>query len=246
MTDPAQPEPLPSDPALSFDDVWLTYPGGAQPALRGVSLHLAAGDKLALTGPSGRGKSTLLSLVGRVWDPNAGCVRLGGVDLRTLALADVRSCSAWAAQTPQLVSGSIADNLRLARPGASDDELNAVLEQVGLAAFVAADRLYAWVGDGGDRLSAGERSRVGVAQALLSPAPILLLDEPTAHLDQHGAAQLLEVVSRLDRAVLLVTHSPDLLGAGWRVLDLAESEISCLKPETDHLRQRIAADPGRR
>jgi ABC-type transport system involved in cytochrome bd biosynthesis fused ATPase/permease subunit len=141
------------------------------------------------------------------------------VDLRALALDDVRACSAWAPQSPQLLGGTVAGNLRLGRPGAGDAELEAVLHDVGLDELVREDRLHAWIGESGDRLSAGERARVGLARALLSPAPVLLLDEPTAHLDAASARRVTDLLAREPRTVLLVTHRPDPLGPGWRVVE---------------------------
>jgi thiol reductant ABC exporter CydC subunit len=218
VTDVAEPVAPPSSGALDLDAVTLTYPGAAAPALVHFSLAVADGEKVALVGPSGAGKSSVLAAALRFRDPETGVVRLGGVDVRRLALADVRAASAWADQAPQILGGSIADNLRLARPEALDAELLAVLTEVGLD--LTPEELNRWVGQAGERLSAGERARVAVARALLSPAPRLLLDEPTAHLDEGSARRLLERLGDDARSVLLVTHAPDLLGPGWRVVSM--------------------------
>ena len=218
VTEPAEAAPLPAGTALRFEDVTLTYPDATQPALTGFDLSLGEGEKVALAGPSGAGKSSVLALALRSRDPDAGRVTLDGTDLRTLRLADVRGRFAWAPQTPQILGGTLAGNLRLARDDASTDELEAVLREVGLQELPVG--LDGWIGEAGERLSAGERARVGVARALLSPAPVLLLDEPTAHLDAPLAIRLLDLLARQPRTVLLVTHTPDVLDERWRVVRL--------------------------
>jgi thiol reductant ABC exporter CydC subunit len=218
VTEPAEAAPLPAGTALRFEDVTLTYPDAMQPALTDFDLSLGEGEKVALAGPSGAGKSSVLALALRSRDPDAGHVTLDGTDLRALTLADVRGRFAWAPQTPQILGGTLAGNLRLARDDASVDELEAVLREVGLQELPVG--LDGWIGEAGERLSAGERARVGVARALLSPAPVLLLDEPTAHLDAPMAIRLLDLLARQPRTVLLVTHTPDVLDERWRVVRL--------------------------
>jgi thiol reductant ABC exporter CydC subunit len=218
VTDPPAPRPRPAGTGLRFEGASLTYPGAAAPALAGFDLAVGEREKVALVGPSGAGKSSVLALALRVHDPDAGRVALGGTDLRELSLRDVRSRFAWAPQAPQILGGTLAANLRLTRPAAEDAEVEAVLREVGLDAPLAAVGLHGWVGESGERLSAGERARVGVARALLSPAPVLLLDEPTAHLDATAAAALLDLLAGQPRAVLLVTHDVTALDGRWRVV----------------------------
>jgi thiol reductant ABC exporter CydC subunit len=218
VTDSAEPMAAPTRHTLELAAVSLTYPGAAAPALAGFSLEVGVGEKVALVGPSGAGKSSVLALAMRFRDPDAGQVRLGGTDLRRLALADVRAAAAWADQTPQILGGSIADNLRLARPDASDARLLAVLAEVGLPR--TSEELHQWVGEAGERLSAGERGRVAVARALVSPAPRLLLDEPTAHLDRPAARRLFGRLADDPRSVLVVTHAAELLDSRWRIVTL--------------------------
>jgi thiol reductant ABC exporter CydC subunit len=216
VTEPAGPLSRPQGTTLRFEDVSLTYPGATRPALTGLDLCVAEGEKVALTGPSGAGKSSVLALALRSRDPDAGCVTLDGTDLRDLALTDVRGRFAWAPQTPQILGGTLAGNLRLARDDVSTPELEALLRDVGLEELPVG--LDGWIGEAGERLSAGERARVGLARALLSPAPVLLLDEPTAHLDAALAVRLLDLLARQPRTVLLVTHSPEVLDDRWRVV----------------------------
>jgi thiol reductant ABC exporter CydC subunit len=218
--EPSEPRPRPLPAALHFDAVTLTYPGSARPALVELDLHVGDGEKVALTGPSGAGKSSVLVLALRARDPDRGRVTLGGTDLRELALSEVRSRSAWAPQTPQVLGSSLAENLRLGRHGASEDELEQVLRAVGLEDVLDSVGLHGWVGESGERLSAGERSRVGLARALLSPADVLLLDEPTAHLDAALAARALALLSSQERSVLLVTRRTDELDGSWRQVQL--------------------------
>jgi thiol reductant ABC exporter CydC subunit len=220
VDDPEHPAPRPTASSLTLTGVTLSYPGAAGPALTDVSLAVGEREKVALVGPSGAGKSTVLALAMRFRDPDAGQVRLGGTALDRLALADVRAASAWAPQAPLILGGSIADNLRLGRPDATEAEMTEVLADLGLdvAAVGGLDR---WIGAAGERLSAGERARVAVARALLSPAPLLLVDEPTAHLDGASADRLLDRLARDPRSVLLVTHAADRLDDRWQVVTLA-------------------------
>jgi ABC-type transport system involved in cytochrome bd biosynthesis fused ATPase/permease subunit len=220
VTDPERPRTRPADPTLHFQGVRFGYPGTERSALAGLDLTLARGDKVALVGPSGSGKSTVLALALRSWDPDAGRVLLGDAPADELALDDVRAGAAWAPQAPQLLGGTLAGNLRLADPEAPDARLEALLRQLGLAEVLDRVGLDGWIGEAGERLSAGERARVGLARALLSPAPVLLLDEPTAHLDGDTASHVLDVVVADPRAVLLVTHDEQRLGPGWRVVRL--------------------------
>ncbi|MGY1710272.1 thiol reductant ABC exporter subunit CydC [Geodermatophilus sp. SYSU D00758] len=221
VTDPARPRPRPAGAVLRLEAVTVGHPGTRRAALRGFDLTVGEGDKVALAGPSGAGKSTVLALALRALDPGAGRVTLGGADLRELALADVRATTAWAPQVPQVLGGTLAGNLLLAREDADDATLVAALEAVELGGLLATVGLHGWVGESGERLSAGERARVGLARALLRPARLLLLDEPTAHLDGPLAARLLDRLAADERGVLLVTHSADALGPGWRVVHLA-------------------------
>jgi thiol reductant ABC exporter CydC subunit len=220
VTDPETPQPLPAGSALCLERVGLRHPGAAEAAVADLDLAVPDGAKVALTGRSGAGKSSVLALALRARDPDTGRVTLGGTDLRDLALDGVRSRVAWSAQAPQVLGGTLAGNLRLGRHDAPDEELAAVLTDVGLAGLLADPGLHGWLGEAGERLSAGERARVSLARALLSRADVLLLDEPTAHLDAALSARVLDLLARDPRAVLLVTHDAAALDARWRVVDL--------------------------
>ncbi|HEY6429711.1 MAG TPA: thiol reductant ABC exporter subunit CydD [Acidimicrobiales bacterium] len=211
-------------PSIRITGLDVTYPGRSVPALQGVDLVVEPGETVALTGPSGCGKSTLLSVVLGLCRPSSGHVLLGGVDLPDLDLEDWRSHLAWVPQRPHLFARSVADNVRLGRPEASDDEVWAALDAAGLDAVVR--RLPhgagTMLGEGGSGLSAGERQRVALARAFVRDAPLLLLDEPTAGLDGETEAELLATVRRLlpGRTTLVVAHRPALAALADRVMEL--------------------------
>jgi thiol reductant ABC exporter CydC subunit len=220
VVDPPMPRPRPARSVLAFEGVTVRHPDAVGPAVTGFDLRLEPGDKVALTGRSGSGKSSLLLAALRARDPLDGRITLGGVDLRELRLTDVRGACAWSAQVPQIVGGTLAGNLRLADPDLSEPDLENALLQVGLDPLLATVGLHGWIGEAGERLSAGERARVGLARALLSPAPILLIDEPTAHLDTALAARTVDLLAADPRTVLMVTHSPALCDGRWRIRSL--------------------------
>jgi thiol reductant ABC exporter CydC subunit len=221
VTSPADPLPAPRAPDLELESVAHRYPGSSRPVLRDLDLRVRAGEKVALVGPSGAGKSSVLALALRAHDPVAGRVTLGGVDLRRLSLDDVRARSAWSPQVPQVLGGNLAGNLRLGRDDATPAELEAALRQVRLDHLLATVGLDGWIGESGERLSAGERSRLALARALLSRADLLLVDEPTAHLDPDLSRHVLDLLADQRRGVLLVTHDAAALDGRWRVVELS-------------------------
>jgi ATP-binding cassette subfamily C protein CydC len=209
VADPADPTPAPVAFDIAFDRVRFGY--GARPVLDKVSLHIAEGERAAIVGASGAGKTTLIDLLLRVRDPQAGAVRIGGVAANRLRLEDLRSAFAVAPQFPHLFDRSLAENLRFAAPGASEADLREALDLVGLAPLLARlpGGLDADLGPLGARLSAGEARRVAVARAWLAKRPILLLDEPTEGLDAESEARLVAALlsASQDRTVIAVTHS---------------------------------------
>ena len=214
IVDPPEPLPAPVAPfAVALEDVRARYAPGQAPALDGFSLLLEPGRRVALLGPSGAGKSTVANLLLRFLDPEAGRVTLAGRDVRAYRQHDVRAAVAVAGQDAHLFSTSIRDNLLLARPEATLPELEEVLRRVRLDGWLATlpDGLDTRVGERGGELSGGQRQRLVVARALLADAPVLVLDEPTAHLDTATASALMDDVmdATRDRTVLLVTHRPE-------------------------------------
>ncbi|MBD0840999.1 thiol reductant ABC exporter subunit CydD [Streptomyces sp. TRM68416] len=217
--------PVPSG-SVAFEGVTVRYPGRSGDAVSEVSFAVEAGETVALVGPSGAGKSTLLNVLLGFVRPTEGKVRVGGTDLAELDLEQWRSRIAWVPQRPQLFAGTIAENVRLARPDADDAAVLRALEEAGAREFVAglpqgADTV---LGEDGAGLSAGQRQRLALARAFLADRPVLLLDEPTAALDGETEAEVVAAVGRLavGRTVLLVVHRPALLGIADRVVRLAE------------------------
>ena len=221
ISDPPDPEPRPGDATIELQAVTARYPGAREETFVDLDLRIAPGERVALLGASGTGKTTIVSLLLRFLDPQAGRVCVGGVDARRLRQEDLRATFALAGQDAHLFSSTIAANLRIAAPDAGDAELLAALEAAKLGDWVRSlpDGLETYVGEQGRELSGGQRQRLVVARALLSPAPVLLLDEPTAHLDPPTAESLLAdtFAAAGDRSMLLITHRPEGLGLVDRI-----------------------------
>ncbi|MER7758394.1 thiol reductant ABC exporter subunit CydD [Streptomyces sp. NPDC097619] len=223
---PAGTRPVPDGPwPVRVDGVSVHYPGRGTEALAPVSLTLEPGTCTALTGPSGAGKSTLLHVLLGFVTPTTGRVSVGDTALADLSPADWRRRIAWVPQRPHLFAGTIAENVRLARPEADDEDVTAALREAGAAEFVAdlPRGAATELGEGGLGLSAGQRQRLALARAFLADRPVVLLDEPTAALDGETEAGIVEAVRRLavGRTVLLVVHRPALLAVADRVVRLA-------------------------
>ncbi|URN04113.1 ABC transporter ATP-binding protein [Actinomadura madurae] len=215
-------------PEIVLEEVTVRYPGAGRAALEGVSLRIAAGERVAVTGPSGAGKSTLLLVLAGLVAPDSGRVLVDGVDLAELDVAAWRSRLGWVPQRPHLFAASVADNIRLADPGAGTGR---VAEAARAAAVDFADDLPdGWdtvLGEGGAGLSAGQRQRLAIARAFLSGGPVMLLDEPTARLDLHSERVLVDAAVRLlaGRTAVLVAHRPALLRAADRVVRLEGGRV---------------------
>ncbi len=202
-------------PALSVDDLRIDYEHRGRPAVTGVTLRAPTGQRVALTGPSGSGKSTVLAALLRFVEPSGGRMALDGLSSDGYGVAAWRSHFSWLPQRPHLFSATLAENLRLGAPEAPDGDVRRVLDAVGLSELVSnlPAGLQTVLGHGGLTLSSGERQRVALARALLCPAPILLLDEPTASLDPPTVARLAPAIEPWlqGRTIVTAAHEPLLL-----------------------------------
>jgi subfamily B ATP-binding cassette protein MsbA len=195
---------------IEFDDVSFSYGQGETPALSHVNAVIEDGEIVALVGPSGAGKTTIVNLVPRFYEPQDGCVRIDGIDIAGVRLADLRRAIAIVPQDPQLFRGSVLDNIRYGRLDARDDEVRTAAREANVDEFVRAfaDGYSTEVGERGVRLSGGERQRIAIARAILRDPRILILDEATSALDSHSEAMIEQALDRLlpGRTTLIIAH----------------------------------------
>jgi ATP-binding cassette subfamily C protein CydD len=201
---------LASLPGLEFDRVRFSYPNRHAPALDGFSLTVAPGERVAVVGRSGAGKSTMLGLLMRYFDTDAGSIRIGGHDVREFPLADLRSLVSVVAQDTYLFFGTVRENLLLAKPDADDVDLSRAVTAAQAAAFIhrLPQGLDTVVGERGLKLSGGERQRIAIARALLKDAPLLVLDEPTSSIDAANEVEITRALSDLTRGrtTIVIAH----------------------------------------
>ena len=210
ISEPAQPAKLPTGTALRLEAVRFRWSAEHRELFDGLSLEVPEGARVAVLGPSGSGKSTLASLLLKVIAPQSGRILLGGADIATLSAAELRNRFAWLSQASHLFDDTIRANLLLGRPEANDTALWRALDEAEIGQFVRGlpDGLDTWLGEGGAAVSVGQGRRIALARALLSPAPILVLDEPGAGLDAQTERALMQTLSTLPpgRTVLLISH----------------------------------------
>ncbi|GAB3295848.1 thiol reductant ABC exporter subunit CydC [Epidermidibacterium keratini] len=220
---PAEPWPI------VLRDAALTWPGADEPSVRDVDLHLAPGRRIAIAGPSGSGKSTVLAGLMEYADVTGGDYLVAGAPHAEYAADTVRSIYAWCDQQAHLFDTTIAENVRLSRPGASDEQIAAALDAARLSDWIASlpHGAETMVGQFGVRVSGGQRQRIGLARALLADRPVLLADEPTASLDRETADRLMRdlLAASGDRALVVVTHDRRYLGDFDVVLDLEATQL---------------------
>jgi ATP-binding cassette, subfamily C, bacterial CydC len=210
VTDPAEPLPPPEDSNLEFDRVSFSYNAGDLPVLEDITFALEPGKRIAVVGPSGAGKSTLVNLILRFWDPVSGQIRLGGRDVRGYAQEDLRNLIGVVSQDTHVFNDTLRGNLLLAKPEATDADLQRVMARAQLSGLVERlpQGLDSPLGEQGLKLSGGERQRLSIARTLLKDAPLLVLDEPTANLDHMTERELLDATYELmrNRTTLVITH----------------------------------------
>ncbi|GAA1130238.1 hypothetical protein GCM10009630_30160 [Kribbella jejuensis] len=206
---------------LQLYDVTVTYPGRTEPALEGFDLELHPGEVVALTGPSGAGKSTVLSVLLGFVTPDRGVVVAGGTAADEFDPAEWRRQFAWVPQSPGLRLGTVADNVRLSRPDATDAEVRTALTTAGAPDLP----LNKQVGEQGHQLSGGQQRRVALARALLTEAPVLLLDEPTAGLDPTTEAAVIQSLGTTGKTILMIAHRPALIAAADRTVPVGTREL---------------------
>jgi ATP-binding cassette, subfamily C, bacterial CydD len=232
---PPLPDPVPAREirtvaaqgvTVTFDNVGLTWDASRGPALDGLSFRVSAGETLVLAGPSGAGKSSVIEILLGFVRPDSGRVTINGADITDLVPQALSRLTAWIGQRPVLFAGSIRDNIQFARPEASPDEVTAAATAARLDQFAAGlpAGLDTPIGEGGYGLSGGQAQRVAIARAYLKNAPLLLLDEPTAHLDPVTEQEVLDSLRRLalGRTVILASHSSAAHGFAGRRLDLRD------------------------
>ncbi len=229
VVDPPSPAGSPERPTVSLEQVGFGYPDEGSWGLHDVSLHLGSGTRVALVGRSGAGKSTIAALMVRFLDPEIGRVTLGGGDARAMRQQDVRSFVTLDAQEAYLFSTTIRENVRLANPSADDEDLQRALRRAQIWDWIASlpDGWNTFVGEEGTLVSGGERQRIALARAFLADAPIVVLDEPTSHLDPGTAKRLVHDVLRATdgRTVLLISHRPEGLDAVDEVVRLRRGRL---------------------
>ena len=220
---------MPAAVPVAFEGVRFTYPGRLRPALAEASFEVAAGATVALVGASGAGKTTIANLLLRFWDPDAGAIRIGGVNLRDLPVDELRRHIALVAQDTYLFNTTLERNIRIARPDAGDADLARAIEHAALTEFVASlpEGLSTRVGERGVQLSGGQRQRIAIARAFLKDAPVLILDEATSHLDAISEAQVRSALVSLmaHRTTILIAHRLSTIRSADRILVLREGRI---------------------
>ncbi|MEO0821184.1 MAG: ABC transporter transmembrane domain-containing protein [Pseudomonadota bacterium] len=232
VPEPAAPvaPPRPAQGEIRFEGVGFAYPSRPEiAALEGIDFTVAPGETVALVGPSGAGKTTVLQLLLRFYDPDAGRIALDGVDVSTMGLTDLRDLMAQVPQEPVIFADTVAANIRFGRPSATDAEVRAAAEAAAAAEFI--DRLPggydAWLGERGVLLSGGQKQRVAIARAILRDAPVLLLDEATSALDAESERAVQEAVERLSagRTTLVIAHRLATVKRADRILVLEEGRL---------------------
>ena len=215
---------------ILFNDVTYTYPGGSQPALESISATIPAGKTTAIIGPSGAGKSTLINLLLRFQEPGEGRITIDGNPIHDIPLEEWHQQISWVPQHPYLFNATLRENILLAKPQASAEEMESALEKTGLTSFVSTlpDGLETMIGEEGARLSGGEAQRVALARAFLKNAPLLVLDEPTSHTDPELEAALRSSIQELmrRRTTVIIAHRLETIRSAEQIIVVSEGKIT--------------------
>jgi subfamily B ATP-binding cassette protein MsbA len=228
LPDPVAPKPFVTpQQAIRFENLSFAYDG--EPVLREVDLEIPIGKVIALVGPSGAGKSTFASLIPRFYDPQSGAITLDGTDLRHFTKKDLRAHIAVVPQMPSLFIGTVAENIRIGRLEASDDEVIAAARKAHADDFIRSlpDGYQTQVGERGDQLSGGQRQRIAIARAFLRDAPILILDEATSALDSESEATVQQALAELvkGRTTFIIAHRFSTITIADRILVFQSGRI---------------------
>ncbi|NOI51883.1 cysteine/glutathione ABC transporter ATP-binding protein/permease CydC [Vibrio crassostreae] len=193
---------------ITFSNVTFNYPDSERSVLNAVDLTIPATNKVAIVGQTGSGKSTLIQLLTRYWDPKKGYISIAGIELTQWNESQLRESISVVSQRVDILNGTLRDNLLIAKPEANDDHLANILKGVGLEKLLENNALDSWLGDGGRQLSGGEKRRIGIARAILHDAPILLLDEPTEGLDKQTEQSIMALFEKHfeGKTVIFITH----------------------------------------
>ncbi|HIV28812.1 MAG TPA: ABC transporter ATP-binding protein, partial [Candidatus Ornithocaccomicrobium faecavium] len=230
ITEPEQPIPCGSIRKIEFDHVSFAYPGAAKPVLQNLQLRIAAGETLGIVGESGIGKSTILRLLLRFWNPTGGQIRINDIPLEKIALVELRRRIAVLEQDTFLFNGTIGENIALGKPNASQAEIETAARCAGLHDFITSlpEGYDTPMGQMGARLSGGERQRVGIARTMITDPDVIVMDEPTSSLDVLHEKELLHTLREAcaGKMILIVSHRPSTLTGCGRVVRLADGQIN--------------------
>ena len=228
LVQPQQPQ-QPADASIELRSLGMRYAPDQPDVLQGISLRIEPGSMTALIGASGSGKTTLVRMIARFYDPSQGCVLIGGVDVRQMTSTQLAAQISQIFQDSYLFQGSIADNIRLGKPAASDAELLDAVQQTGVSELIERlpQGLDTQVGEGGARLSGGERQRIGIARALIKDAPILLVDEATAALDADNQQLIAHTLARLRgrRTLVVIAHQLSTIAMADQIVVLDQGRV---------------------